>query len=386
MKPKVIVIDDDSDMADFVRDAVIAQGFDAISMDRPEDFLTSRSRDCQILILDLFMPGVDGIEILRFLAKEKTDILLILMTGKDRAILSSAREMAYELNLTVLGTLEKPFKLAELEEIMNRYIGKERKESQKLPTVAELENAIAEKQLSVAYQPQVKITDRSVVGFEALARWRHPTKGAIPPGYFIGLAEQHGLISEIFDLITKIAIHQCGKWHSAGLEHSISINLSPKNLVDLSLPSKLEKMARDSKIKTRDIVLEVTETAVTKDVAKHIEILTRLRMKRFNLAIDDFGTGHSSLQQLIKVPFNELKIDQVFTKYLDSDAECQTITEVSILLAKKLGMRVVAEGIETEIVWNKLRKFNCDIGQGYWIGKPMRAEELDSWMTSWSSA
>ena len=385
MKPKLIVVDDESDIAKTVRDVANAQGFDASWMDNAAEFSNLFHLDCDVLILDLFMPGVDGIELLRFLAEERIDASIILMSGKDSPILRSAREMAVELGLTVLGTLKKPFKLVELEEVLNRYKGKVAKKTTDPPSGVELEKAIADKQLSVAYQPQVKMSDRSVIGFEALARWTHPDRGMVPPAHFIPLAERHGLISVITDYINQIAIRQCAKWRSEGLKHRLSINLSPKILVDLRFPEKLEKMARNNKIATEDIVLEVTETAVTENMAKHIDILTRLRMKEFNLAIDDFGTGHSSLQQLIKVPFSELKIDQAFVKFLDSDEECRSITETSILLAHKLGMRVVAEGIETESIWNMLQDFDCDIGQGYWIGKPMPADELGSWMASWSA-
>ena len=383
MKPKLIVVDDESDMAEFVCNAASAMGFDASWMDNAEEFSNacpSNCGDCDVLILDLFMPRVDGIELLRFLAERRIGASIILMSGKDIHILRSAREMASELGLNVLGTLQKPFKLVELEEILKRYDGEVAEKTADLPSGNELVKAIAEQQLSVAYQPQVRMSDRSVVAFEALARWTHPDRGMVPPAHFIPLAERHGLISAITDTVNKIAFRQCGKWHSQGLKHRLSVNLSPRILVDLKLPETLEKMAEDNRIKTEDIVLEVTETAVTEDMAKHIDILTRLRMKGFDLAIDDFGTGHSSLQQLIKVPFNELKIDQAFVKFLDSDEECRSIIESSILLAHKLGMRVVAEGIESENVWHKLRDLDCDIGQGYWIGKPMPADELGSWM------
>lgn len=121
------------------------------------------------------------------------------------------------------------------------------------------------------------------------------------------------------------------------------------------------------------------------DVARYMDILTRLRMKGFNLSIDDFGTGYSSLQQLVRVPFTELKIDQAFIRKLDTDEEYRTIAKISILLAHRLDMNVVAEGIETEAVWNILRELGCDQGQGYWVGRPMPAEGIDAWMADWSS-
>ena len=373
-KPNLVVIDDESDMADIVCDAASAQGFDAEWIGDPAEFLAQPTTKADLIVLDLFMPGVDGIELLRFLAERRIDASVILMTGKDRQILNSAREMASELGLTVLGTLNKPFKLVELREILGRYSGKTVKKEIELPSAAELKKAIADGQLRVVYQPLVKMADRSVFGFEALARWTHPNKGPVPPDYFIPLAERHGLISAISEQVEKTTIRQCGKWRSEGLDYRMSINLSPKILVNLKLPEMLEQMAIDHSITTEDILLEVTETAVTEDVAKYLDILTRLRMKGFNLAIDDFGTGQSSLQQLTKVPFNELKIDTAFVKSMDRDRDCRMIVETSIRLAHSLDMFVIAEGIETEGIWNNLRDLGCDIGQGYWIGKPMPAE------------
>lgn len=386
MKPKVIVVDDERDMAEFTRDAAIAYGFEASAMLGGEEFLNRCSEeceDCDIVILDLFMPRTDGVEVLRVMADQNIETSLILMTGKDRHILSSAREMAVELGLTVLGTLQKPFRLLELEEALDRYRGKVARKASDLPSVGELKEAIANNQLTVAYQPQVSMADRSILGFEALARWAHPDRGMVPPSQFIPLAEQHGLISEITNIVNGIAIAQCGQWRSEGLRHHLSINLSPKILVDLKFPERLEKIVLDNKIAPKDVILEVTETAVTENMAKHIDILTRLRMKGFDLAIDDFGTGYSSLQQLIKVPFNELKIDQAFITDLDTDADCRTIAEISIMLARKLNMRVVAEGIEKEDAWDELRVRGCDIGQGYWIGRPMPAGEIKAWSASW---
>ncbi len=131
-------------------------------------------------------------------------------------------------------------------------------------------------------------------------------------------------------------------------------------------------------------MIEVTETALMSDFAKYMDILARLRMKGFKLSIDDFGTGYSSLQQLIQVPFTELKIDQAFIKHLDTDDKCKLIVETSILLAQKLDMNVVAEGIETETVWNTLKELGCNEGQGYWMGRPMAANEVEGWIADWS--
>ncbi|MFT4994120.1 MAG: EAL domain-containing protein (putative c-di-GMP-specific phosphodiesterase class I), partial [Paraglaciecola sp.] len=233
-------------------------------------------------------------------------------------------------------------------------------------------------------QPQVSIHDRSLIGVEALIRWKHPIKGMIPPSYFIPLAEENDLIAEITSFTTKAAIRQQGIWKSQGKNLRISVNMSPKILDDLELPEKLETCVKSLGADISRVMIEVTETALTSNLARYMDVLSRLRMKGFGLSIDDFGTGYSSLQQLIRVPFSELKIDRAFIQKLSSDKDCFTISKISIMLAHELGMCVVAEGIETEEEWNILKQLSCDEGQGYWMGKPMSPDELESWIKSWS--
>jgi EAL domain-containing protein (putative c-di-GMP-specific phosphodiesterase class I) len=183
--------------------------------------------------------------------------------------------------------------------------------------------------------------------------------------------------------VTTTAIKQQADWLKMGSDLRMSINMSPKNLDDLLLPEKLESLAIEMGASIKQIMIEVTETALMSDVVRYMDILTRLKMKGFNLSIDDFGTGYSSLQQLVRVPFNELKIDRAFIKNLSTDKECKTITEISIVLAHKLGMKVIAEGIEREAVWNILQQLGCDQGQGYFMAKPMLPQEILAWKESW---
>ena len=200
------------------------------------------------------------------------------------------------------------------------------------------------------YQPQINMADRAVVGVEALIRWKHPTKGMIPPGYFIPIAEENDLIGAVTSFVVRAAIEQQGLWKVKGKNLRVSINMSPKILDDLDIPEKLASYANDAGADISKVMIEVTETAVMTNVAKYMDILARLKMKGFGLSIDDFGTGFSSLQQLVRVPFTELKVDQAFIRKLDTDKDCRTIAEISILLAHKLGMRVVAEGIAEALV------------------------------------
>ena len=384
---KLLVVDDEVDFAEFVVDVAEGMGFEVISTSDASEFASLYTIDLDIIVLDLFMPGIDGIELLRFLSDNDSQASIIFKSGKDKGVLHTAQELALEQGMTVLGVLQKPFLAKELEDILSKYIppvASQSTSAEDLPSLDELREAIGNRELFLAYQPQINIADRKVVGVEALVRWGHPIKGMVPPGYFIPMAEEYDLISDITSYVTYAAISQQGKWKAEGINLRMSINMSPKILDDLNIPEKLTAYAVEMGVDTSDIMIEVTETALMADIVRYMDILARLRMKGFNLSIDDFGTGYSSLQQLVRVPFTELKIDQAFIRKLNSDPECKTITEISILLAHKLGMNVVAEGIEDEAVWNTLKDLGCDEGQGYWMGRPMPAEEIEPWMAGWS--
>jgi EAL domain-containing protein (putative c-di-GMP-specific phosphodiesterase class I) len=385
-KLKLLVVDDEVDFAEFVADVAETMDFDVISTDDPTEVETLYLQHLNIIVLDLFMPNIDGIELLRLLSKSKSSASIILMSGKDKAVLHSAQKIAEEQELIVLGVLQKPFFAQQLEVILAKYVDESPKRKQGsflLPSAKDISSAIENKELFVVYQPQINITNRKVIGVEALVRWKHSERGLIPPDIFIPIAEDNDLIKDITTFVTKKSIRQQAEWLKNGIDLRMSINMSPKILTDLDMPEKLSTCAKEMGANIKNIVIEVTETAIMSDVVRYMDILARLKMKGFNLSIDDFGTGYSSLQQLIRAPFNELKIDQAFIKNLDTDEECKTITEISIMLAHKLGMTVVAEGIETESVWNILSELKCDEGQGYWMAKPMLPEEIEAWKENW---
>jgi len=384
---KTLVVDDEQDMLDYITDVIEDLDYDVISLSDSNLFSTIFSPEIDILILDLFMPGIDGIELLRLIPNVNQHVTVVFMSGKDTSILHSAEQLAIEQGISVLGTLQKPFSPEDLEQVLYQYIHpKEAINEQKsdLPTLSDLKLAIKCNQFYMHYQPQVSLSTRCVVGVEALIRWQHPDKGLISPALFIPIAEEdEALIADITTFSAQAAIHQAGLWKQQGITLRMSINMSPKVINDLNMPERLAQYAIDAGVDNSNVMIEVTETAVTSNLGCYIEILTRLRMKGFGLSIDDFGTGYSSLQQLVKIPFSELKVDQIFVSNIDHNSENKIITEISILLAHKLGLNVVAEGIEDEATWNILREIDCDEGQGYWMAKPMPADEIVTWVKQW---
>lgn len=250
----------------------------------------------------------------------------------------------------------------------------------KLKLFGELRQAIEQKDLSLYYQPQVDIASRKVVGVEALARWQHLTEGMIPPNDFIPIAEQSGLIRPFTVWVLEEAIEQLKNWLQSGIYISVSINLSTRNLLDPNLVSVVDNIARTKKVDPNCITLEITESAIMSRPEKAMEVLTQLNNMGFNLSIDDFGTGYSSLAYLRKLPVQEIKIDRSFVTSLTENDDDAAIVNSTIALAKNMGLFVVAEGVEDEKALNRLQEMHCDIAQGYYMCRPVPAEELEEWL------
>ncbi len=232
-----------------------------------------------------------------------------------------------------------------------------------------LATALRGRELELHYQPKVALGSNELVGVEALARWRHPKLGFIPPTHFIPLAESAGLIDAITEWVIAEAARQWSEWHAAGLTTRIAVNISAVNLGHIDFPDLVGGILRSAKVNCAHYEIELTESA-TQNAVNLLDTLTRLRLKGIHLAIDDFGTGYSSLLQLQRLPFSSIKIDRSFVGNADRSEDCRVIIRSVIDLAHNLGMEAVAEGVETETTLQLLRDLGCDVVQGYFIGRP----------------
>jgi EAL domain-containing protein (putative c-di-GMP-specific phosphodiesterase class I) len=278
--------------------------------------------------------------------------------------------------------LRKPIMLPELEAILRKTL---RGESALTP--ADLDGAIQRGELEVYYQPKathVGLRRWMVEGVEALARWKHPQMGFISPARFIPMAEQHGLIRKLTEHVLERSMVQSNEWQQSGLQLSVAINLSPQLLNDLGFPDHIDQMAARLSANRHKIVFEVTESAAMSDPAATMEVLTRLRVKNFDLSIDDFGTGYSSLKQLYLMPFSELKIDISFVRDVIDHDDARTMVETMVLLAHKLRLKTCAEGVETQAILDYLESVGCDRAQGYFIGKPMPGAQIPEAIAHWN--
>jgi EAL domain-containing protein (putative c-di-GMP-specific phosphodiesterase class I) len=233
------------------------------------------------------------------------------------------------------------------------------------------------------YQPQVDLRSGALVGLEALIRWQHPELGLLYPDRFIGLAEECGAIDGLTDWVVQEALRHHTEWQRAGLELQMAVNVSMECLKSPDFDRRFTALVQGAGARPESVTVEITETQLMGPTPVPLVNLARLGLQRFVLAIDDFGTGHSSLAQLRDLPFTELKVDRGFVRGAGTDPILRPILEGSLNMAEQLGLRSVAEGVETESDWMLLRALRCDVAQGYFIARPMPAEQIEHWWRSW---
>jgi EAL domain-containing protein (putative c-di-GMP-specific phosphodiesterase class I) len=338
------------------------------------------------IALDLAMPEFDGIEALRRLAELKCEATVILVSGVDSRVLDAAHRAAQNHGLNVAGTIAKPFSMAVLRDFLTLerdsadlvpFVGIE---PPKVPRLSKpmLAKAIAAGDIDVVFQPKVRASDSALIGFEALARWTHPKHGAIPPDRFIPLAERTGLCGPLTDIVFNIALGWLSQMQRPDL--TLALNLSATSLTDIELADRIAGLCDKHGVDVSRVIIEITESSSIYDQTAALDLLVRLRLKGFSLSIDDFGVGYSSLSQLARIPFSELKIDRSFITTTPHSHESRTIVKAIVGLARNLGLMTVAEGVEDLATFGFLREIGCDQVQGYLISRPMNREAITAWM------
>ncbi len=386
MTTEIIIVDDDPLIAGMLSTAAELVGFKTHSYIHAIEFLSHDIKPEDVVILDLNMPGFDGIEVIRALSANQISVALVLISGQDRGVLHAAEQLARAHALDVIGTLTKPIQIPSLQRLLLKKFAAFRShqtprgtEERRLPSGSEVEAAIREDQLLLHYQPQLDMKTSAMVGVEALVRWQHPEKGLIFPDMFIPVAEKNGLMGKLTESVLKMVLQDRLSWIAEGLMPHLSINISADNITSLGLPEQLMSLMDEYQCDPSALTLEITESTLMGELVTSLDILTRLRMKGFDLSIDDFGTGYSSLSHLHRVPFTELKIDRSFVMDMVNDNEACAIAKTCIMLGHELNMKVVAEGIESKQIWDILLESGCDYAQGYFIARPMPAAALLEW-------
>ncbi|MDO8262721.1 MAG: EAL domain-containing response regulator [Gallionella sp.] len=380
----VILIVEDHDfqrrtLACMLRSLGIIDVLEAANGHEALEIIRSASKPPEIVLSDLDMPEMDGMAFIRCLGEAKSGLEVIIISALDSVLLGSVAKMADAYGVHLLGVIEKPITRARLVQLLagHQAAGKTPPPGRPAPLAfgwQEIRAGIANREFEPFFQPKIEMASGRVVGAEALARWRHPTHGIVAPYAFILELERHKDIDALTFLMLEKAAHSCRDWHAAGFDLTVSVNLSLTSLADTSLADRIIARVKGTGLKPKHMVLEITETAAMTELAPALENLTRLRMHGFGLSIDDYGTGFASMQQLARVPFTELKIDQCFVTGCARNRAARVIIKASLALAGGLGLKAVAEGIETEEDWDTLNAKGCDIAQGYFIARPQEAE------------
>jgi EAL domain-containing protein (putative c-di-GMP-specific phosphodiesterase class I)/FixJ family two-component response regulator len=385
---KILVIDDDRVVGEIVSALAGAMGLQCDVARSPEAFFDLVSPDTTLILLDLVMPEMDGIEILRLLGEKKCKSRIVLMSGINIRVIETAKKLAQTLGLSVVGHLQKPFSLSQLKDLLGANlvpeVPKAHKETLRLEIPDEqLFRAFERNEFILHYQPQISISSGVVTGVEALSRWQHPELGLVYPDNFIERIEALDLMDKFCWMTAERALHEVKQFIGPdGFLPRLAINVSVSSLRDLKFPDIFMSLARKHEFPAERIVLEITESGLI-EFSLALDVLTRLRMRNFQLSIDDFGTGYSMMKQLQNVPAIELKIDKIFVQNMHANHSDLVMVEKIIEMGHELEMEVIAEGVETEEQYKLLSQRGCDGVQGYLFSRALPPQEMVHWLDSY---
>ena len=383
---------DDPLHRDFLHSTLTRFGATQITevMDGPSAlrFFQNPLQKIDIALIDLHTAGIDGMELIRHMAKIATNTAVIMSGAIDSSLEFSVSTLSSAYGINLLGFVQKSDGINALEATIKRYVprnpDKDASSQRLVFDIGDILMAIANGEIVPYFQPKVDLANGRVVGAEAFARWEHPQHGVLTPPHFIPVLERYGQLDQLTHHMIDRSAAACYKWHAAGHLISVSINLGTAMLSDPHATEVIFTQVAAHQLDPSFVVFEITESAANKDVPECLENVVRLRMKGFELSVDDYGTGNASMQQLLRIPFSELKIDRSFVAGAAENETLATVLRSSLDLAAKLDKISVAVGIESRQDWDFLKKIGCAYGQGFYIAKPMPADALAGWMQEWA--
>ncbi len=384
----VLVVDNDEFSAELAEVLLTDLGVGHVSV--AHDGLTAlRLLDDEvpgIIFLDLDMDGMNGVEVLRYLSARRYDGAIALMTGSGRQLVASVLRMAEAHNLRIVGTVQKPLHPDKFATVLDQTV---RSTTHRVAhnveplTPEQIRAGLDQDAIELFVQPKVTVRSREVRGGEVLLRWRDNDGALISPLAVIPVAEECGLIEEITKVVYAKTVHVMSSWRVLGWTPLISVNVSAVDLLNLDFPQWLTATTHAAGVESRSLMLEVTESQMVAQLSSTLDVVSRLYLNGFRFSIDDFGTGYSNLDQLKQLPLSELKIDRSLVVGAMQDKAGRAILASSIQLGHALGVKVVAEGVETLEDWAMLDSMDCDVIQGYFVAKPMPIASFFAWRTTW---
>lgn len=389
----VLVVDDEElqrvIISEQLHDIGVLEVLTAVSGTDALQVFDDTGQSVDIVVCDLFMPGMDGLVLMRNLAQRHVTPAVILVSGNDEEILQSAEGLGQAHGLHLLGILTKPCDPHRLAQLIQDYLRTPARRHFMGSTDSllrqDLALGLAQCEFVPWYQPKLDLQTGNAIGVEALARWIRQDGKTIGPAQFIPAMETEGLVDELFFQMARQAASDLAHWHALGIKCTTAINLSMDTAKLLDLPERLSTIVTEGGLQNADLVIEVTESRLAVDRSLTLETLTRLSLMGFTLSIDDFGTGYSSLVQLIDLPFRELKIDGSFVRRANTERKAETVLHIALMLGKLLHMKVVAEGVETAEQLEHLKSWGAQTVQGYHIARPMPFEACTEWLIAHSN-
>ncbi|MDC8759936.1 EAL domain-containing protein [Janthinobacterium fluminis] len=338
-------------------------------------------------VIDLALPGMDGLELIRRLAEANCRSGIIVVGAQSSAVLFSVETMAQAYGVDMLGTIAKPVGAAALAALIANYQGAGQAAAAHPPepafSFAQVGLGLQARQFEPFFQPKIELATGQVKGLEMFARWLHPEHGTLEPAAFIDALVEHKRVDFLdWSMIDK-SVAACRLLHDQGIPISIAVNVAPQTLAQPAFMAQMDACLARHRILADYLTFEITESAVLSSEAHFLERLLRLRIRGFGLAIDDYGTARSNLQLLARIPFTELKIDRSFVDGASKRRALGTVLSSCLGLARSLERRSVAVGVETREDWDFLQGLGCTYAQGYYIAKPMPVQDFPAWLADW---
>lgn len=381
---RVLVVEDD----DIARRALVQQlrQLGRTKIDEISDGESARQAlegrvEYQLILCDLMLPGLDAVELLRSVSRRRASSGLVLMSSHGEEVLRSIAVLCRERGLRVLGVMRKPIRAETLAKLLAE-LGPQDKGTARPPSrmlkVEDLQHAMALRMIDARFQPIVNALDGALVGTEVLAHWDDPALGEIAPARLARLADENGLGAQLMQYMVGLALRSCAEWRLAGLHTGVSINAGNGVLQDLGFPGSVDRMLKGLQLQPESLTIEVGEN-VPLDSPQTRDVLSRLRLHGVNVALDNFGRGPVSAARVMRLPISELKVDRSFVRNLPDSEVSGSMVSLAASLARGLGIRATAVGVENAEQARAVTERGCDRVQGYWIGRPMLAEEMIDW-------
>ena len=376
---KALLVDDDPVFRALAEDMLLDAGVEDVAGaedgDKAVDALVM-GLNPDLLVCDLNMPTHDGVSLIRALAERRYAGKILIISGEANPVIESVVKLARLQGLDILGSIRKPLTQHALANLLTDRAPAVAVEERHAAQPSLLDAAIERGALHPFFQAKVSMFDRRIAGAEALARIATSSSDFANPVPYVELAERSNRIDDLTIAMTHVVAKHAKDFRIDGKPLPVSINISPVSLSRRNFPDAMAAAVDTVGIPVSQVTLEVTETRLLEYGPDALEILSRLRIKGFGLSVDDFGTGYSNIDRLQKYPFTELKIDQSFTRNALTEAFARACVETSVRLAKELGLKVVAEGVETQDMWNFLADLGVDEAQGFLMAPPMSAAEF----------